>query len=151
MKKCIIFILFLFVTIISYAQICNNNEGFTYSHLIVQYPNGKIDYNGDAVGSIIFTVKNGKQIIGISLDKEIMYQGVVIKKEKERLENDNCIISYKFNSTYQGINIPIVLTAIYGDYSCNVPLKFFLVILNKYSGKPVRYNIFTGIDMSYSY
>lgn len=151
MKKYIISILFLFVSLISYAQIYNDNEGFTYSHFTVQYPNGKIDYDGTAVGEIIFTVKNEKKIIGISLDKEIMYQGIVLKKEKERLENGNCIISYKFNSTYQGINVPIVLTAIYGDYSCNVPLKFFLVILNKYSGKPVRYNIFTGIDMSYSY
>lgn len=136
MKKCILFILFFFINMICYSQIYKDEEGFTYSHLIIQHPNGRVDYDDTAIGAIIFTTKNGKQIIGISLDREGMYQGIVIRKEQERLENGNCIISYEFNSSYQGIN---------------VPFKFFLTILNKYTRKPVRYNIFTGIVKSYLY
>lgn len=151
MKKCILFILFFFINMICYSQIYKDEEGFTYSHLIIQHPNGRVDYDDTAVGAIIFTTKNGKQIIGISLDREGMYQGIVIRKEQERLENGNCIISYEFNSSYQGINVPVVLTAVYGDSASNVPFKFFLTILNKYTRKPVRYNIFTGIVKSYLY
>lgn len=144
-KKIGIVIVFLFFVLYCSAQKYKTTRSYIYSHLVVQYPNGEKDYDGIATGAIIFGMKDGKECIGISLDKEIIYQGFIVKKEWE-VENGLPLVSYKFTSYYNGITSSIVLSEIYETATSKVPFMFFLTILNKYSNKPARYNIFTNIQ-----
>ena len=145
MKKILIFLLLSFVVISLKAQSYYTTRCYTYSHLVIQHPNDKIDYDDKAFGGIIFGVKNSHEVVGISLDREIMYQGFIDKKESS-IENGLPVIAYRFTSNSHGIIVPIVLTEIYETSSSKEPFMFFLTVLNKYTNAPVRYNIFTEIN-----
>lgn len=144
MKKYILLLLLLITNITIYAQSYHTTKGYVYSHLLIQQVNGKTDFDEAAIGCIIFGTKGGKELVGVSLDRETIYQGYITKKEKG-WESGSYLVSYEFTTYLHGISVPIVLSEIYDTPNSIIPKCFFLTVLNRYTKKPVRYNIFSGI------
>lgn len=142
--------LVLLLSLVMYAQSCHTTKGFTYSKVTVQRADGKTDFEDFKGGAIIFGTKEGKEVIGISLDRDIVYQGFIIETDKG-MEGTQYVISYKFYTNLKGNQVPIVLSEIYSSKYSKVPSVFFLAILDNKAEKPVRYNIFTDIVKSNLY
>lgn len=147
MKRICILLIFILNYISLYAQQTNITRGFTYSNLIVEQANGKIDFDEPTDGAIVFGSNEGGDFVGISIGKEIMYQGYIISKDISK-QGKGFYILYVFNSYYNGLTIPIQFLEIYADLEDKVPSSFFLIVLNRFSHKPVRYNTFYGIKLS---
>jgi|UPI00061D51AE hypothetical protein len=150
MKKYLFIIILSLFSIFIHAQSYYTNRGYSYSKVTVQNANGKTDFENTTGGTVIFGTKNGKNVIGISLGRDMVYQGFVIKTEKGT-EVGQYTISHKFYANLKGVSTPIVLSEIYDSQYSKTPYMFFLVILDKNAEKPVRYNIFTGIVKSNLY
>ena len=140
MKKIIFLLLFLSASIIINAQKIQIKDAYTYSHLLIQNKDMQTSFNEDITGGIIFSMKNRDEFIAISIEKDICYYGKIVK-----VETEYNMISYEFNALFNGAYIPIVLSVIYDTPNHNVPSKFFLTVLNRFSRDPVKYNLFTGI------
>lgn len=139
--------LMLLLSIVMYAQSYHTTKGFTYSKVTVQRADGRTDFEDFKGGAIIFGTKEGKEVIGISLGRDIVYQGFVIETDKG-MEGTQYVVSYKFYANLKRVYTPIILSEIYNTRYSQVPSLFFLAILDKNAEKPIKYNLFSGIAKS---
>lgn len=141
MRKIMLVLLFVLCAFTSAnAQKRHVKEAYMYTHLMSQNPDLSVNIDCDIPGVIMFVSENGADYISISLEKDLTYYGKVVKEEREP-----GLISYKFYRKFGGVDVPIVLSKVYDNESDAVPSKIFLVVLNRYSMKPVQYNFFTGL------
>lgn len=127
------------------AQTYYTTRGFTYSQLEIKLTNDSTVFNDNTIGTIIFGKKEGKDLIGISLDRETLFQGYIKTKDIIQQERGFSIL-YDFDSYYKGTIMPIKLLEVYTNSKARLPSVFLLIILNRFSNEPVRFLTFKDIN-----
>ncbi len=94
----------------------------------------------------MFYLLRGMEGICISIGEEIVYNGLITKKENSNY-NGESLHNYQFYIEVGDAQVPIVLTECYNpSFSKTVPVRFFLAVINRFSNEMVKSNIFEGIS-----
>ena len=128
------------------AQNINISRAFTFARFQINDRDHRLEMDEKIPGVIMFYQERGKEGVCISLGNDIVYNGIITKKDNGNF-NGEVIYNYQFYQAFGDAQVPIVLSEIYNpSVSKTVPVRFFLAVINRFSNEMVKSNLFEGIS-----